>query len=154
MKCTPGETALGMPESGNNVERAKEFSIYFVLMPSWVNKRLFYSGGPRWLGTIIQTKHQWLRLSTKHNCRLSLRKWWYGCPSLIGQHIMVGPCPTFLSWREVGSKTDSPATGASPITLFHPNEATLSVLHCAKSPAEHQARSVEGIRFFSSEMRA
>lgn len=63
MKCTPGETALGMHESGNNVERAKQFSIYFVLMPSWVNKRLFYSGGPRWLGTTLHTKHHWLRLS-------------------------------------------------------------------------------------------
>lgn len=53
MKCTPGETALSMPESGNNVERAKQFSTYFVLTPSWVNKRLFDSGGPKWLGTII-----------------------------------------------------------------------------------------------------
>lgn len=46
-----------MPESGNYVERAKQFSIYFVLTPSWVNKRLFYSGGPRRLGIIIHTKH-------------------------------------------------------------------------------------------------
>lgn len=121
MKCTPGETALGMPKSGNSVERAKQFSIYFVLTPSWVNKRLFYSGGPRWLGTIIHTKHHGLRLSTKHNCRLSLRKWWYGCPSFIGQHIVVGPCPTLSSAEERWAQRQILLPrGACPTTLIIP----------------------------------
>lgn len=121
MKCTPGETALGMPKSGNSVERAKQFSIYFVLTPSWVNKRLFYSGGPRWLGTIIHTKHHGLRLSTKHNCRLSLRKWWYGCPSFTGQHIVVGPCPTLSSAEERWAQRQILLPrGACPTTLIIP----------------------------------
>lgn len=56
-----------MPKSGNSLERAKQFSIYFVLTPSWMIKRLFYSRDPGWLGTITHNKHHRPRLSTKYN---------------------------------------------------------------------------------------
>ena len=56
-----------MLKSGNSLESAKQFNIYFVLMPSWMNKRLFYGRDPRWLGTVTRNKHHRPRLSTKYN---------------------------------------------------------------------------------------
>jgi len=63
-----------MPKSGNSLERARQFGIYFVLTPSWMNKRLFHTRDPRWLGTITRNKHHRPRLSTKCKANFTLKR--------------------------------------------------------------------------------
>lgn len=125
-------------------------------MPSWMNKRLFYSRDPRWLGTITHNKHHRPRLSKKYNAGFLSKSdgidihlsydsilWWV--------HVQLLP-----QLERCGPKYRLPChvEHLPPLWIFHPGETTSPFLHRAKSPPEHQARSVKGTRLFSPVMRA